>query len=79
MDENQRRSRPPDIEAGATVQMKRLRFREKPEVEAHAKGSPDVETTSEGERENLPDEVEPGKVYRNARIRRHVEIRLTDS
>jgi hypothetical protein len=80
MDEERGRPRPPDIEAGATVRMKRLRVSDKPEgIETRAHGSPEIDTTSEGERENLPDELEAGETYRDARIRRHVEIRLTDA
>jgi hypothetical protein len=79
MDENRGRRRAPDVEAGATVTMKRLRFTEKPrEVEARGHGSPGVETTSEGERRNLPDEVQADQVYRDALIRRHAGVWLSD-
>ena len=56
-----------DVEIGAVVKAKRLRFRQKPKthVELHGElhepdGQGELETTSGSERKNLPDEVEPG-------------------
>jgi hypothetical protein len=72
------RERPADIELGAAVRMKKLRFEEKSDVEASSHGQPAYETETTDERENLPDEVEPGKTYRNASIKKHVSIRLTE-
>jgi len=68
----------PDIEAGAEVRMKRVRFEEDPEVETSTHLEPGGKTRSESERENLPKQVEAGKTYRNARIRKQVEIRLQE-
>ncbi|HEU4736690.1 MAG TPA: hypothetical protein VFS48_06665 [Solirubrobacterales bacterium] len=65
-----------DVEIGASVKAKRLRFREKPEtqVELHGEvrepeGHGTLETASGSERHNLPDEVEPGVTYRDVRVR----------
>ena len=65
MGESRRRDRRPDVEIGASVKAKALRFKRKPEtkVEIHGEGG------THGERENLPDEVEPGVTYRDVRVR----------
>jgi hypothetical protein len=57
-----------DVEIGATAQARRLRFRRKPETEVEFRGSPGVESDSHTERENLPEEIEPGKTYRDVRV-----------
>jgi hypothetical protein len=71
----------PDVEIGAAVRAKKLRFRRKPKVEVttHARHEIDPaladelqiegEAGSQTERENLPDEVEPGVTYRDVRVR----------
>ena len=65
-----------DVEIGASVKAKRLRFREKPKtkVELHGEvrepeGRSELQTTFGSERQNLPDEVEPGVTYRDVRVR----------
>ncbi len=71
------RPKSPDVEIGASVHADRLRFRQKPrtEVEVHGevvepdRRDDDIETTSGSERENLPDEVEPGVTYRDVSVR----------
>lgn len=72
-----------DVEIGASVKAKRLRFREKPEtqVELHGElrepeGDGELETASGSERQNLPDEVEPGVAYRDVRVRWRAAARL---
>lgn len=66
----------PDIEIGATVKAKRLRFGREPEAEVTVHG--DWRSHSESERENLPDEVEPGVEYRDVEVRwgaaAHVDV-----
>ena len=70
----------PDIEIGASVRAKKLRFKKKPEtqVEFEKRGEAnlenlapelDIETASGSKRENLPDEVEPGVTYRDVHVR----------
>jgi hypothetical protein len=68
----------PDIEIGAAVRAKKLRFKKKPktDVEFDKRGEAnledialDVETVSGSQRENLPDEVEPGVTYRDVEVR----------
>ena len=74
-----------DIEIGASVKAKRLRFREKPKahVELHGvlhepEGDGELETASGSQRQNLPDEVEPGVTYRDVRVRWRAAARLKD-
>lgn len=74
-----------DVEIGASVKAKRLRFREKPrtKVEPHGEvrepgGREDLHTTSGSERQNLPDEVEPGVTYRDVRVRWRFAARLEE-
>jgi hypothetical protein len=68
----------PDIEIGAVVRAKKLRFKKTPKTkvefdkrsEASLEGvAPEIETDSGSERKNLPDEVEPNKTYRDVVIR----------
>jgi hypothetical protein len=65
---------PPDIEIGARVKAKTLRFKSVPETEVR---------TSDGSRprslrKNLPDEVEPGVTYRDVEVTWHTEARGGD-
>ena len=68
----------PDIEIGAVVRAKKLRFKSKPKTdiefddrsETSLEGiEPEIETGSGSKRENLPDEVEPGVTYRDVHVR----------
>jgi hypothetical protein len=74
-----------DVEIGASVKAKRLRFREKPKanVELHGEvrvpdGPGELQTTSGSERRNLPEEVEPGVTYRDVRVRWRAAARLDE-
>jgi hypothetical protein len=58
-----------DVEIGAAVRAKRLRFERVPETDVRFEAGPDGESDSHTERENLPDEVEPGVTYRDVRVR----------
>ena len=66
-----RKDEPPtaEIEAGATVKAKKLRFERVPETEVRFPGSDEERSGSHTERENLPDEVEPGVTYRDVKVR----------
>jgi hypothetical protein len=75
----------PDVEIGASVKAKRLRFREKPKthVDLHGEvrepeGPGELQTASGSERRNLPDEVEPGVTYRDVRVRWRAAVRLEE-
>jgi hypothetical protein len=74
-----------DVEIGASVKAKRLRFRERPttKVELHGEvhapeGPGELQTTSGSERQNLPDEIEPGVTYRDVRVRWRAAARLDE-
>jgi len=66
----------PDIEIGARVRAKSVRFEEAPDTETRFVGDYDAETLHE--RENLPDEVEPGETYRDVEVRWHTSVRLQE-
>jgi hypothetical protein len=61
----------PDVEIAALVRAEELRFECKPEVVVRA-----AEVVSE--RENLPDEVEPGVTYRDIAVSWRAAARLSD-
>jgi hypothetical protein len=74
-----RGDRPPDIEVGAKVTARKLRFRRKPETKVEFEGETrirsddriddvEIESDSHSERRNLPDEVEPGVTYRDVEV-----------
>lgn len=67
-----------DVEIGASARAKRLRFEKKPQTKVEFHGSPQIESDSHTERENLPEEVEPGKTYRDVRVRWTAGARIDD-
>jgi hypothetical protein len=78
----------PDVEIGASFKAKKLRFNKVPktevefdkESEVRLEGAtPEIETASGSKRENLPDEVEPNKTYRDVHVRWGAAARLRDS
>ncbi|MBS1870799.1 MAG: hypothetical protein JSS99_14185 [Actinobacteria bacterium] len=76
----------PDVEIGARVRARALRFRDKPQTHVELRGEvkergrrrEDVETASGSERANLPQEVEPGVTYRDVDVRWRATARLRD-
>jgi hypothetical protein len=68
----------PDVEIGAVVKAKRLRFKRVPDTEVRFPGEAGSETSSGTERENLPDQVEPGVDYRDVRVRWRAAARIKD-
>jgi hypothetical protein len=77
------RDRPPsgesDIEIGAALRARKLRFRTKPKTNVEFEGRTrvrsddriedvEIESESGSERHNLPEEVEPGVTYRNVEV-----------
>jgi hypothetical protein len=69
----------PDVEIEAVVKAKSLRFEHVPETEVSFHGGPEREEVSGSERENLPDEVEPGVTYRDVRVRWRAAARIGSS
>lgn len=59
----------PDVEVSASARARELRFGTVPETKVWFEGEPDVRSSSRTERENLPDEVEPGVTYRDVEVR----------
>ena len=68
----------PDIEISAVVKARELRFEEVPESEVRFPGHPERESVSGTERENLPEEVEPGVTYRNPKVRLRIVSALAE-
>ena len=88
-DRNIDRTAEPDVEIGAAVRAKKLRFNRSPEteVEVHGESQMDerladeldrveVDAVTGGERHNLPDEVEPGVTYRDVRVQWRAAAKL---
>ena len=68
--ENSQENQPPsDIELRATARASHLRFEQVPDAAVEFEGGPNLRSRSGSERENLPGEVEPGTVYRDAVVR----------
>ena len=74
-----RSERPPDIEIGARASARKLRFRRKPKAKVEFEGGTrvrsddrieevELESDSQTERRNLPEEVEPGVTYRDVEV-----------
>ncbi len=68
----------PDITLDATVRMRELRFEEAPETEVHFRGNTGHNSVWSSRRENLPDEVQEGVVYRNAGIRLRIASEIVN-
>jgi hypothetical protein len=79
MTSKKRLSGEPDVEIGASVRARRLRFRKKPKTKVEFHGETrvrsddrieDVELESESRsvRRNLPEEVEPGVTYHDVEV-----------
>ena len=68
----------PDVEITAAVRADEVRFECKPHVDVVAYADSPATAESASERENLPDEVEPGVSYRDVAVRWRVAARLND-
>ena len=71
--------REPDVEISAAVRAEELRFECKPAVDLGAYADSPASAESVSERENLPDEVEPGVTYRDVAVRWRLAARLDDA
>jgi hypothetical protein len=58
-----------DVEVHTGMRAQELRFGIVPDTKVWFEGQPAERSSSEVERENLPEEVEPGVTYRAARVR----------
>jgi hypothetical protein len=70
--------REPDVEIAASVRADEVRFECKPEVRVGAYANAPATAELISERENLPDEVEPGVTYRDVSVRWRLAARLDD-
>jgi hypothetical protein len=70
--------REPDVEIAAAVRADEMRFECKPDVHVAAYADSPARAESISERENLPDELEPGVSYRNFAVRWRLAARLND-
>ena len=70
--------REPDVEISAAVRAQELRFECKPEVEVGAHADSPASAESVSERENLPDELEPGVTYHDFAVRWRLAATLDD-
>lgn len=68
----------PDIDVSTSVKAKELRFERVPETGLRFESDPshDHDSRSKVERENLPDEVEPGVTYRDVKVDWSVASRI---
>jgi len=71
--------RDPDIAFDAGVRMRELYFEDVPDPEVRFWGSTRRNSVWESGRENLPDEVQEGVVYRDARVRLQIASEVADS
>ena len=69
----------PDIAFDAEVRMEELRFEEVPDPEVRFRGNTMRNSVWRSSRENLPDRVREGVVYRNAGIRLRIASETIDS
>jgi hypothetical protein len=66
----------PDIDIFTSVRAKELKFGKVPKTRLWFEGDPGHDSRSKVERENLPEEVEPGVTYRNVKVDWSVVSRL---
>jgi hypothetical protein len=68
----------PDLEIAASAKAEEVRFGCKPEVRVRAYSNTPATAESVSERDNLPDEVQPGVTYRDISVRWRASVRLDD-
>ncbi len=66
----------PDITLDADVRMRELHFEEVPDPEVRFWGDTGRTSVWKSRRENLPDEVQEGDVYRNAGVRLRIATEI---
>ena len=65
-----------DVEVFTSVRADELRFENVPETKVWFEGEPAERSSSRTERDNLPDEVEPGVTYRDFAVRWQARSRI---
>ena len=71
--------RSPDIALDADVRTRELYFEEAPEPEVRFRGNTRRNSVWESRREELPDEVQEGVAYRDARVRLRIATEVVNS
>ena len=71
--------RNPDIALDADVRVRELHFEEVPDPEVRFRGNTERNSLWESKRENLPDEVQEGVIYRNAGVRLRIATEMVFS
>ncbi|MGN6187487.1 MAG: hypothetical protein ACTHOE_01200 [Conexibacter sp.] len=66
----------PDADVFISVRARELRFGGVPATRVWFEGEPAVESSSHTERENLPEQVEPGVTYRDIGVRWRAHARI---
>jgi hypothetical protein len=69
----------PDIALDADVRMRELHFEEVPDPEVRFRGNTERNSLWESKRENLPDEVQEGVIYRNAGVQLRIATEMVFS
>jgi hypothetical protein len=70
--------REPDVEIAASARADEVRLECKPEIRVRAYSNAPASAELVSERENLPDELEPGVTYRDISVRWRLAARLDD-
>lgn len=70
--------REPDVELKVSLRADEVRFECTPHVEVEAYADSPATVESHSERENLPDELEPGTTYRDVAVNWRVAARLNE-
>jgi hypothetical protein len=68
----------PDIALDANVRMRELHFMEAPDPRVDFRGSTRRNSVWGSKRENLPDEVQEGVIYRDARVRLRIATEIVN-
>ncbi len=68
----------PDIALDADVRMRELHFEEVPNSEVDFRGNTGRTSVWKSRRENLPNEVREGVIYRNARVRLRIATEIVN-
>ena len=66
----------PDVDVFTSVRAKQLRFGTVPQTRLWFEGDPGERSSSETERENLPEEVDPDVTYRDIAVRWRARSRI---
>jgi hypothetical protein len=70
--------REPDVEIAVAARAEEVRFACKPDVSFRAYANAPAAAELVSERDNLPDEVQPGVTYRDVTVRWRLSARLED-